>query len=196
MVFIVCCFPACFDGRDLARIRNRPHPEPLRNIFRIRSPTKHPPACAPAYDPETRLERTARRSVSDRPGLAPKRTAAGFSPASRGTAPRRRTPSGPPAGFFSTDPARFSTAAPDAPDPPALSEPPASIERTPATPPKGPPAGPSGPRDSPPATRPNRPSAGLLRPLRRTGRTPETASAHARELLFYGKDKHFILKNK
>lgn len=105
MVFIVCCFPACFDGRDLARIRNRPHPEPLRNIFRIRSPTKHPPACAPAYDPETRLERTARRSVSDRPGLAPKRTAAGFSPASRGTTPRRRTPSGPPAGFFSTDPA-------------------------------------------------------------------------------------------
>ena len=53
---------------------------------------------------------------------------------------------------------------------------------------------PSGP--PPRRPRPNRLSAGLLRPLWRTGRTPETASAHARELLFYGKDKHFILKNK
>lgn len=145
MVFIVCCFPACFDGRDLTRIRNRPRPEPLRNIFRIRaptklppvsfpqtrprvfnsrsgcsepsgligtarirrknsgdtprpdygpvrfrpprdrheptacrllsghlfrarSPTKLPPACVPAYDPETRLERTARRLLFHRPG--------------------------------------------------------------------------------------------------------------------------------
>lgn len=175
MVFIVCCFPACFDGRDLTRIRNRPRPEPLRNIFRIRaptklppvsfpqtrprvfnsrsgcsepsgligtarirrknsgdaprpdygpvrfrpprdrheptacrllsghlfrarSPTKLPPACVPAYDPETRLERTARRLLFHRPGPGfqqPLRMLRTLRPY-RNRTPASLRPSGPP----------------------------------------------------------------------------------------------------